>query len=284
MEEKMKSTRKTLIVVAVVLAIALGSFSIAYAITNGQPDGDAHPYIGLLVFDIELPDGSIVPAWRCSGALIAPDVVLTAGHCTEGAVAARIWFDEVVEGNPEYPFSGKTSYDGIPYTNPDFCHYCYGPSNGLPAFSYRDVGVVVLSERVKKKVVGEYAQLPEADLVDTLENKTDLDLVGYGVQDQIHGGGPPYWGIRDKVRLYAPSELVSGEFVHSGEYMRIALNPGGGTGGTCFGDSGGPDLLADTNTVLAVNSYVTNYNCSGVGYSARVDIPEVLDWIKGFLK
>jgi len=45
---------------------------------------------------------------------------------------------------------------------------------------------------------------------------------------------------------------------------------------------GGPDLLADTNIVLAVNSYVTNYNCAGVGYSSRVDIPEVLDWINSF--
>ena len=61
------------------------------------------------------------------------------------------------------------------------------------------------------------------------------------------------------------------------------LNPGGGSGGTCFGDSGGPDLLGGTSTVLAVNSYVTNVNCSGVGYSARVDVPETLDWIKTFL-
>ena len=48
-------------------------------------------------------------------------------------------------------------------------------------------------------------------------------------------------------------------------------------------DSGGPDLLGGTRTVLAVNSYVTNVNCSGVGYSARVDLPETLDWIKSFL-
>jgi hypothetical protein len=81
--------------------------------------------------------------------------------------------------------------------------------------------------------------------------------------------------------MYAPSELVSGKFVHSAEYMRLALNPGGGSGGTCFGDSGGPDLLGGTNIVLAVNSYVTNVNCSGVGYSARVDA-EVLEWIQGF--
>ena len=86
-------------------------------------------------------------------------------------------------------------------------------------------------------------------------------------------------GLRN--RLFAPSELVSGKFVHSADFMRLALNPGGGSGGTCFGDSGGPDLLAGTSTVLAVNSYVTNSNCSGVGYSERVDIPEILAWING---
>jgi hypothetical protein len=83
--------------------------------------------------------------------------------------------------------------------------------------------------------------------------------------------------------MYAPSELVSGKFVHSSEFLRLAMNPGGGSGGTCFGDSGGPDLQGGTNTVLGVNSYVTNVNCSGVGYSARVDVPEVLEWIDTFL-
>jgi hypothetical protein len=83
--------------------------------------------------------------------------------------------------------------------------------------------------------------------------------------------------------MYAPSELVSVNLSISAEYLRLALNPGGGSGGTCFGDSGGPDLLGDTNIVLGVNSYVTNVNCSGVGYSARVDIPEVLEWIQGLM-
>jgi hypothetical protein len=49
----------------------------------------------------------------------------------------------------------------------------------------------------------------------------------------------------------------------------------------CFGDSGGPDLLGGTRVVLGVNSYVTNSNCSGVGYLSRVDIPEILAWITG---
>jgi len=271
----MKRMRRYLLAAAAVVILVLGSVGIAYAITNGQPDEGRHPYVGLLVFD----DAPGHPAWRCSGALIAPDVVLTAGHCTDGAVAARIWLDESVQGNPDYPSGGATSYEGIPYTKPGFCIGC---GNGLPGFAIRDVGIVVLTEEVPTDVVSVYADLPDPGQVDTLKNKTSVDFVGYGVQEQIHGGGPPYWtGL--KVRLYAPSELVSGKFVHSDEFMRLALNPGGGSGGTCFGDSGGPDLLRGTNTVLAVNSYVTNSNCSGVGYSARVDIPEVLAWIQTFL-
>jgi len=283
--------KKLSVVLLVVMALLLGTIGSAMAITNGQPDGDNHPYIGLLVFDA----APGVPGWRCSGALIAPNVVLTAGHCTDGAVAARIWFDEDVTYDnvpfPLYPYGGEGSgaIEGTPYTNPKYRsdENPYGGGNGLPAFSYRDVGIVVLDEPVD---VGGFAELPEAGLVDTLANKSDVDFVGYGVQYQAQIPGselpqpPPYYRwTGPRVRMYAPSQLVSGNFVHAAEYLRLSLNPGGGKGGTCFGDSGGPDLLGGTDTVLAVNSYVTNVNCSGVGYSSRVDIPEVLEWIDGFM-
>jgi hypothetical protein len=199
-----------------------------------------------------------------------------------------VWFDERLQDDdgsflvPDYPLGGVVAIEGTPYTNPDYSiGNPYGGGNGLPAFAYRDVGVVVLDEPV---FMDPMAELPEAGLVDTLKNKTDIDFVGYGVMEMFHepGTGAPDWiGLRN--RMYAPSALVSGKFVHSAEFMKLALNAGGGTGGTCFGDSGGPDLLGDTDTVLAVNSFVTNYNCSGVGYSSRVDIPEILDWINEFL-
>lgn len=280
---------------ALVLAFAVGLLLVmalpVNAITNGTPDGDDHPYVGLAIFDDV--NG---PAWRCSASLLTPTVVLTAGHCTDGAVAARVFFAEQVQSindDPpgEYPFGGSESYEGVPYTNPDY-NSDDNPQggNGLPAFAYRDVGIIVLTEPVPDSVVGEYAMLPDAGLVDTLKNKTDIDFVGYGVSFQAQVPGkflpqpPPYYRwTGPRARMYAPSALVSGNFVHSAEFMRLALNPGGGSGGTCFGDSGGPDLLGGSDTVLAVNSYVTNVNCSGVGYSSRVDIPEVLDWIADFM-
>jgi hypothetical protein len=282
------------------LGLVLATVVAAYAITNGQPDGDEHPYVGLLVFDAEVCDPEHpdecenVPAWSCSGSLIAPSVVLTAGHCTDGAAGARVWFNERLQDDDgallvsDFPSGGDVAIEGTPWTNPDYRSpdNPYGGGNGLPAFSYRDVGVVILDAPV---YMDQMAVLPEAGLVDTLSNKTPIDFVGYGVQYQAQIPGrylpqpPPYYrwdGLYN--RYYAPSEMVSGNFVHSAEYMRLALNPGRGHGGTCFGDSGGPDLLGGSNTVLAINSYVTNINCAGVGYSARVDIQVVLDWINSF--
>jgi len=289
--------RRIVILLAVVVLLAITVVP-ALAITNGQPDGDNHPYVGLMV--AQAANGN--PLWRCSGTLISETLFLTAGHCTEApADHVVIWFDS---GSPTeipigtgYPAAGPnrcagitgypcTGFDaaGTPYPHPDFCIGC---GNGLPGFASHDVGVVVLDPAYP---ASQYGVLPTEGFVDTLKNKTAIDFVGYGVNDQAQIPGnllpqpPPYFrwfGLR--TRMYAPTELVSGKFVHSGEFMRLALNPGGGSGGTCFGDSGGPDLLAGTATVLAVNSYVTNVNCSGVGYSARVDNPGNLSWIESFL-
>jgi hypothetical protein len=175
--------KKTVLTFIIVLALVLGTVGVASAITNGVPDEDNHPYVGLLVFDA----APGVPGWRCSGSLIAPTVVLTAGHCTDGAVAARIWMDEDVTYDnipfPLYPYGGPGSWavEGVAHTNPLYRspENPYGGGNGLPAFSYRDTGIVVLSEPIE---LDEYAALPEAGLVDTLKNKTAVDFVGYGVQ------------------------------------------------------------------------------------------------------
>jgi hypothetical protein len=112
--------------------------------------------------------------------------------------------------------------------------------------------------------------------------KTSVDLVGYGVQDLMRGGGPPVWtGLRN--RFYAPAQLVAAEFEWSNEFIRLTANPAQGKGGTAFGDSGGPVFLHGTTTIIAVNSFVTNNNCAGVTYSCRIDTADILAWIMSYL-
>ena len=95
---------RRLLIVLAAAALAVLVASPAKAITNGEPDRGRHPYVGLAVF--EAPAGQ--PSHRCSASLLSPTVVLTAGHCTDGTAVARVWFDENLQNNSEYPFGGAT--------------------------------------------------------------------------------------------------------------------------------------------------------------------------------
>ena len=82
----------------------------AAPIKYGQLDGAKHPAVVLIIMDV---DGA--PAFRCSGMLIAPLFVLTAGHCTgePGELSALRVFTEadVQPGNNNYPFAGPNTVE-----------------------------------------------------------------------------------------------------------------------------------------------------------------------------
>ena len=271
----MQSRKKSLIVLAMVVVIMLAVVGGAAAITNGGPDGDGHPYVGLMV----ALDENDNPLWRCSGTLLSETVFLTAGHCTEApAVRATIWFDEDVQaGIPDngYPFAGDVF--GTAYTHPD-----YNPN----AFFLFDLGVVELDSPM---VMAEYGELPELGVLDAIRGKykkAALTAVGYGLQE-IN----PNRLSEERVRLVAALDLINtkGVFgVPRGTSIKVSGNGVGGdssaSGGTCFGDSGGPQFLADTNIVVAVTSFGLNGNCAGSGGGYRVDQADDLDWLATFLE
>lgn len=89
---------KKLTLLVAALAALLVTVAPAGAVTDGELDGDGHPYVGLMVAQ----DAEGNPLWRCSGTLISPTLYLTAGHCTEAPAArAEIWFDADVESGAD---------------------------------------------------------------------------------------------------------------------------------------------------------------------------------------
>jgi hypothetical protein len=247
------------------LILVLGVSSIASAITYGELDGDRHPYVGLMV--AQNADGN--PMWRCSGTLLSPNLFLTAGHCTESPAAhVEIWFDADVEsGIPAngYPFNGDVG--GTPYTHPQ-----YDPN----AFYLYDLGVVVLDEPV---VMDEYGKLPELNVLDKLARRRGLQnvtftAVGYGLQ-RIN----PVFVEAERVRMLATPHLVQINTPGFTGDFSLLLSNNASTGGTCFGDSGGPNFIGDSKVVGGVTSFGLNGTCGGTGGVYRVDRADDLDWL-----
>jgi hypothetical protein len=256
--------RQRFLIALVALVLACFAASPAAAVNNGQPDGNGHPYVGIV-----LTPAAAGGWWQCSGAALSPTRVLTAAHCVGDTGA-----DAFVSFKSSLPAFPGDFTSGTIHPDPDWCVGC-GP--GLPGFDTHDVAVITLDSPV---ALPRYAQLPSVGQVDSLKMGTTVDIVGYGVH-RVQDRGKPRQ-VFDFTRYYAPSSLVRSKHVHSAEFIKLSANPAQGKGGTCFGDSGGPDLLDGTDTVLAVNSYVTNGNCSGVTYSNRVDTEEALDFIASY--
>lgn len=256
----MRTKLRAMLVVAACLAAA----TTVTTITNGEPDGNRHPYVGVAIQFIPDMPGFVTV---CSGSALSEDRFLTAAHCFDPSLPVFVSYKS------EPPFSLATDFtEGVFHPHPDWCLGC-GP--GLPGFDTHDVAVIALNS---PRDPGSFAVLPPANIVDTLPMNTEVDIVGYGVQGFVRGGGTPQQ-IFLFTRYFAPSLLIQSNNVHSDEFIKLTANPAKGKGGVCFGDSGGPNLLGDTNIVLAVNSYGTNSNCAGVTYSNRVDLPEILEFI-----
>ena len=245
---------RSLISAAVVLA-ALITASPAAAITNGSPDGNRHPNVAGLVNDTQYSDGTWI---YCSGTLISPTVVLTAAHCNDDGARTRVTFDSAyVDGDKTYAgtFQSDPAYPG---STSDF----------------HDIAVIVLDQAVKGITP---ARLPTAGSLSSLPKDQQFTSVGYGAYEVTNGpGGHQY--LYDDVRGVATGTLNS----INKTLLRISMNPSKGDGGTCYGDSGGPNFLGTTN-IVAATTITGDSVCRSTNVDYRMDTESARSFLANYV-
>jgi hypothetical protein len=263
---------------AAILLVAL-LVAPAAAVTNGTPDGDDHPYVGLMT--AHAADGDYMH--RCTGTLISSTVFVTAGHCTFGADYAVVYFDAgPIEPDPAYDPVSRSCEDpeivGYPCAGGVTGEVYTHPQYDDDLFFLYDLGVVVLDEPV---LLDEYGELPELNQLDDLRIGTRFTSVGYGLQKSFPDAAA-WKDVAIRERLVAHPRLLQIDTGFTGE-ASILLSNNANTGGTCFGDSGGPNFLGDSNVIAGVTSFGMNPTCAGTGGVYRIDQEDDLAWLATFL-
>jgi secreted trypsin-like serine protease len=258
-------------------ALAVGLFVAvvpAGAVTDGQLDGNLHPAVGLVLMEV---DGA--PAFRCTGTLIAPTFVITAGHCAGEAgefSGIRFFAESDVQHDATYPFAGGPN-------TVEAVRWASFPGFTEDQFFLHDVGMIELAHAINLSS-SQYGHLPTAGQLESLNSKrglqdTTFTAVGYGLQ-QIN----PVHVVNQKIRMYAQPKLNQIDTGFVGDFS-LLLSNNHSTGGTCFGDSGGPNYLGGTssNLIAGVTSFGINGNCAGTGGVFRLDKQPVIDFVNGFM-
>lgn len=270
--------KRKLCLFALILTLVCGSLFLprtAGAITYGFIDSN-NTFANTGAFIARASNGEIFPI--CSGTMVTSNVFLTASHCT-------VAFDE--EWAP-FGYTAFVSLDGlIPFgglssgtTNLlPVAHVVTNPNYKTSQGDSGDIGVLILQNHVAGVTP---VQLPTCGLLDQLAAKNGLKSaiftpVGYGVQNRVTGGGNPFFQDLNPIsRMFAFSGFNS----LNGGYLRLSQNPSTGNGGTCFGDSGGPNFLTVNGQQVQVAITITGDTvCRSTNVTYRLDIASA----QGFL-
>jgi secreted trypsin-like serine protease len=229
-----------------------------FAITYGTEDGNLHPEVGALVGTFS---SGTYP--YCSGTLIAPNVFLTAAHCDLGTTRVFVTFDG--------KFSSKSKLlSGTYYADP-----LYNQAQDDP----HDIAVVVLDSAVKGLTP---ARLPAAGSLGSLSVNAPFTSVGYGGQEPINQPGGPVIAYLD-TREYVTGSLNS----INPAWLRLSQNIHTGDGGTCYGDSGGPNFLGASRTetnIVAGTTITGDSLCKATNVIYRLDTDSARSFLSRFVK
>ncbi len=249
-----RSLARVLFIAALAMTMMLSTIASAIAVTDGALDGDAHPAVVLLLMDVDNE-----PAFRCTGTLLTPTILLTAGHCAGAPgefTGMRVFYESDVEGGRgvtnDYPNPGPGAIEAT--------NWASHPLYPTAPFFVHDVGIVELSAPVPG--VTEFGQLPSVDAFDAWKTKRGQNnvwftSVGYGVQQSFPDAAA--WKEHNvRTRMVAYPHLIQINTPGFTGDFSLLLSNNAHTGGTCYGDSGGPNFVRDSMVVAGVTSFGLN--------------------------
>lgn len=245
---------------------------------GGEPDGERHPMVGALGYDMDV-DG-IISYYElvCSGSYAGVssdgmyDVFLTAAHCLAftpslGYPTAYVTFDnDTLDG-----VGGVI--EAVEYTwDPEF-----GQNNG----DLHDLGLVFLPAGSVGDI--QPVELPPAGYMDALLQAAalkdlDVEAVGYGfipVWQQPGGTQYEMTGLRNMA-----ATNIKG-LTHA--YVLYNQNQNAtGEGGVCYLDSGSPQFIAGSTMIISISSG-GDVICRANAYGYRLDTEDARNFLGQYL-
>lgn len=240
------------------------------AIYGGEPTGASRfASVGALLYDFDRNGVINGNDEVCTGSLISPAVFLTAAHCVDFFPAGAQLY---VSFAPDLYASGITVIAATGFTfDPKFGH-----DNG----NLHDMAVVFLPAGATKGMTT--YKLPPAGYLDAISAKGALSKatfynVGYGTGHTATGRpGFPYDGVR--------KESVSEFSALEPTWLQLLMNTNAtGTGGDCYGDSGGPKFLTSDPTTVVATVTTGDYVCRATSKDYRLDTPSARAFLGQFV-